>query len=66
MGKTVGFQRIFTCKKCGKEAVEGLYHWKKKSQKDKNVCLSCIRKRELSKQTAREMSAYMPWSTYRL
>lgn len=61
MAKTVGMQRIFTCKKCGKETTEGMCHWRKKRQQDKNICLSCIRNRELKAQTAREMSAYMPW-----
>ena len=61
MGKTVGFQRIFTCKKCGKETAEYMSQWRKKRQTEKNVCLDCIRKSKLAKQTAREMAPYMPY-----
>ena len=55
MGKTIDGIRHFVCKKCGQPKQEVVYYWKKKSQKDKNVCLDCIKRRVIMKQTREEM-----------
>ena len=55
MGKTVGNIRHFVCKKCGQPKQEGIYHWKKKKQKDKNICLECIKRRDVMRKTREEM-----------
>ena len=44
----------FTCKCCGAESREPLRSWKKKPQKDKNVCPWCIERRRVAAQTKRE------------
>lgn len=55
MSKTIDGVRHFVCKKCGQKKQEGIAHWKKKSQKDKNVCLDCIKRRKIMEQTREEM-----------
>lgn len=55
MSKTVDGVRHFVCKKCGQPKQEGIAHWKKKSQKDKNVCLDCVKRRKVMEQTRKEM-----------
>lgn len=46
--------RYFTCKRCGLRNAEPVKFWRKKPQKDKNICLLCLDKRATAKQTARE------------
>lgn len=58
MGVTTGNQRSFVCRKCGKAAVEGLYRWRRKPQKLKNVCFECIRRAETARLDAQERREY--------
>lgn len=48
--------RYFTCKKCGREVIENIYQWRKKPQKQKNICKTCLDRAELRRQTAKEMA----------
>lgn len=61
MGRTVGQVRIFVCKTCGHEVHEGLYKWRKKPQKKKNVCLNCIGRQEVARNDARERAIFAPY-----
>lgn len=56
--KTVGDVRYFDCKMCGTRISEPIESWRKKPQKEKNVCQRCIEKRADTAKTARE-SAYI-------
>lgn len=53
-GETRDGVRYFTCKQCGLRNAEPVRSWRKKPQKDKNVCLLCIEKRETAVRSARE------------
>ena len=57
-GKSDRFNRYYVCKICGKKAGEWLSEWKKKPQKDKNVCPDCLKKRRIARQTAKERAKY--------
>lgn len=57
-GETIDGARHFTCKRCGERIIEPLKSWRKKPQKDKNICQDCLRGREVARQTARE-KAYL-------
>lgn len=46
--------RCFTCKLCGLRNAEPVNSWRKKPQKDKNVCQLCIGKRAAAVRDARE------------
>ena len=61
MGKTVNWMRYYRCKTCGKQIEERLRDWKKKPEKDKNKCPTCIKKRKLAEQSARERALYGPF-----
>lgn len=52
--RTVNGIRYFTCKICGTETAENIYRWKKKKTHQKNICLTCIEKRKLAIEAARE------------
>lgn len=54
MGKTENGIRYFKCKRCGVDATENVYKWRKKPAHLKNVCFGCIDKRNLAAETARE------------
>lgn len=54
MAKTENGIRYYTCKCCGLKMEEPLRSWKKKSQKDKNVCPWCIDRRKIQAQTRAE------------
>lgn len=51
MAKTENGIRYYKCKFCGAESREPLHSWKKKPQKDKNVCPWCIERRRVAAQT---------------
>lgn len=53
-GETKDGVRYFTCKRCGLRNAEPVKSWRKKPQKDKNICLLCLDKRTTAAQTARE------------
>lgn len=52
--ETIDGMRVFKCKVCGTEAREPLPEWRKKRGGDKNICMTCIEKREKAKQSMRE------------
>lgn len=54
MGKTIGNTRHYICKCCSAKMEEPLRSWKKKSQKNKNVCPWCIEKKRVDEQTRLE------------
>ena len=56
MSKTENGIRYYTCKHCGAETKEPLRSWKKKSQKDKNICPWCIDRRRVAAQARKEMN----------
>lgn len=61
MGKTVNGIRIFNCKRCGKEERINIYKWRKRPQKDKNICSACIERRIHAARAARERAEYGPY-----
>lgn len=65
MGKTVNGMREFKCRLCGAEVSMNLYKWRKKPQKEKNVCDNCIKNREIKRQTAIERARYEGYEGYR-
>lgn len=56
MGETIGGSRFYKCKSCGKDIQEGIYFWHKKPQAKKNICFDCLKKKEIRRQTLREMN----------
>lgn len=58
MAKTEGMARYYICKLCGADTKEPLTSWKKKPQKQKNVCPFCIKKQQVAAQTRREIASH--------
>lgn len=49
--------RVYTCKRCGTRTDENIYRWRKKPQHLKNICIKCLEKVNLQRQSARERAA---------
>ena len=54
MAKTENGFRYYTCKQCAIEIREPIRSWKKKPQKNKNICPWCIERRKVAEQTRKE------------
>lgn len=60
-GETRNGVRYFTCRRCGKRRAEGLEQWRKKKQRDKNVCLGCLEERRNARLDAQERGELGPY-----
>lgn len=56
--------RTFVCRLCGVENVEPLEVWKRKPQKQKNICELCIDHRKIAAETRRERMGDMPYCIF--
>lgn len=53
--------RYFKCKCCGFVHGEPLDKWRKKPQKNKNICLDCISRRDALRRESVEQARHNPY-----